>query len=49
MGNTLTNDPYKELGVSSKKTGVHKATKNLSKGLYPGAFLPNSSYVSESA
>lgn len=38
MGNTLTNDPYKELGVSSKKTGVHKATKNLSKGLYPGAF-----------
>lgn len=38
MGNTLTNDPYEELGVSSKKTGVHKATKNLSKGLYPGAF-----------
>lgn len=31
-------DPYAELGVSSKKEGVHKATKNLSKGLYPGAF-----------
>lgn len=38
MGKQLTNDPYAELGVSSKKTGVHKATKNLSKGLYPGAF-----------
>ena len=38
MGKKLTNDPYAELGVSSKKTGVHKATKNLSKGLYPGAF-----------
>lgn len=38
MGKTFTNDPYAELGVSSKKTGVHKATKNLSKGLYPGAF-----------
>ena len=34
----LTNDPYAELGVSSKKTGVHKATENMSKGLYPGAF-----------
>ncbi len=31
-------DPYATLGVSSKKEGVHKATKNLSKGLYPGAF-----------
>ena len=38
MGNNLTNDPYAELGVSSKKEGVHKATENLSKGLYPGAF-----------
>ena len=38
MGKAFTNDPYAELGVSSKKTGVHKATKNLSKGLYPGAF-----------
>lgn len=38
MGKQFTNDPYAELGVSSKKTGVHKATKNLSKGLYPGAF-----------
>ena len=38
MGKTLTNDPYAELGVSSKKEGVHKATENLSKGLYPGAF-----------
>ena len=38
MGKAFTNDPYEELGVSSKKTGVHKATKNLSKGLYPGAF-----------
>ena len=38
MGKQLTNDPYAELGVSSKKTGVHNATKNLSKGLYPGAF-----------
>ena len=26
------NDPYATLGVSSKKEGVHKATKNLSKG-----------------
>ena len=31
-------DPYSELGVSSTKTGVHKATKNLYKGLCPGAF-----------
>ena len=31
-------DPYANLGVSSKKEGVHEATKNLSKGLYPGAF-----------
>lgn len=38
MGKELINDPYAELGVSSKKTGVHKATKKLSKGLYPGAF-----------
>ncbi len=38
MGKNLSKDPYAELGVSSKKTGVHKATKNLSKGLYPGAF-----------
>lgn len=38
MEKKFTNDPYEELGVSSKKTGVHKATKNLSKGLYPGAF-----------
>ena len=38
MGKTFSNDPYTELGVSSSKTGVHKATKNLSKGLYPGAF-----------
>lgn len=38
MGKKLTNDPYAEVGVSSEKTGVHKATKNLSKGLYPGAF-----------
>ena len=38
MGNPYTNDPYAELGVSSKKTGVHKAIKHLSKGLYPGAF-----------
>lgn len=38
MEKKFTNDPYAELGVSSKKTGVHKATKNLSKGLYPGAF-----------
>lgn len=38
MGKQFTNDPYAELGVSSKKTGVHKATNGLSKGLYPGAF-----------
>lgn len=38
MGKEFTNDPYAQLGVSSKKEGVHKATKNLSKGLYPGAF-----------
>lgn len=38
MGKSSTNDPYAELGVSSKKEGVHKATENLSKGLYPGAF-----------
>lgn len=34
----LKKDPYQELGVSSKKEGVHEATKDLSKGLYPGAF-----------
>lgn len=38
MEENLKRDPYAELGVSSKKEGVHKATKNLSKGLYPGAF-----------
>lgn len=39
MKKEFTNDdPYAELGVSSKKEGVHKATENLSKGLYPGAF-----------
>lgn len=38
MGNRINIDPYAELGVSSEKKGVHKATKNLSKGLYPGAF-----------
>lgn len=38
MGNDLTNNPYAELGVSSQKEGVHEATKDLSKGLYPGAF-----------
>ncbi len=31
-------DPYAQLGVSSSKEGVHKAIKNLSKGLFPGAF-----------
>ena len=31
-------DPYLDLGASSKKDGVHEATKNLSKGLYSGAF-----------
>ena len=34
----MSKDPYSNLGVSSKKEGVHKAIKNLSKGLYPGAF-----------
>ena len=34
----FTNDPYAQLGVSSKKEGVHEATKDLSKGLFPGAF-----------
>lgn len=38
MEKKFTKDPYAELGVSSKKEGVHEATKNLSKGLYPGAF-----------
>lgn len=38
MEKKITNDPYADLGVSSKKEGVHKATENLSKGLYPGAF-----------
>lgn len=38
MGKPFTNDPYAQLGVSSKKEGVAKATKNLSKGLFPGAF-----------
>lgn len=38
MEKRLTNDPYAEVGVSSTKAGVHKATKNLYKGLYPGAF-----------
>ncbi len=38
MDKEKVNDPYAGLGVSSKKEGVHKAIKNLSKGLYPGAF-----------
>ena len=38
MGKTVTNDPYKELGVSSSKEGVHEAIKGLPKGLFPGAF-----------
>ena len=36
--NDIEKNPYEELGVSSTKKGVHEATKNLSKGLYPGAF-----------
>ena len=31
-------DIYSQLGVSSKKTEVHKAIKSLDKGLFPGAF-----------
>ena len=31
-------DPYAQVGASSTKRGVHEATRNLSKGLYPGAF-----------
>lgn len=38
MSLKIEKDPYTQLGVSSKKEGVHEATKNLSKGLYPGAF-----------
>lgn len=38
MEKEIKKDPYAELGVSSKKEAVHEATKNLSKGLYPGAF-----------
>ena len=38
MGKETNYDPYAELGVSSQKAAVHKATKHLSKGLYPGAF-----------
>jgi phosphoribosylformylglycinamidine cyclo-ligase len=38
VGKQTINDPYSELGVSSTKQGVHNATRNLSKGLYPGAF-----------
>ena len=38
MGKQFSEDPYEQLGVSSSKTGVHAATKSLSKGLYPGAF-----------
>lgn len=38
MDKRLINDPYEELGVSSSKLGVHEAIKDLSKGLYPGAF-----------
>ncbi|MHA1671000.1 MAG: AIR synthase related protein [Promethearchaeota archaeon] len=29
---------YSQLGVSSKKEDVHKALKNINKGLFPGAF-----------
>ncbi|MDD2376725.1 MAG: AIR synthase-related protein [Clostridia bacterium] len=35
---TEVRDPYEALGVSATKKGVHEATKDLSKGLYPGAF-----------
>lgn len=38
MEKKLTSDPYADLGVSSTKKGVHKATKSMYKGLYPGAF-----------
>lgn len=38
MGKYLTPDPYAELGVSSTKKGVHKATESLYKGINPGAF-----------
>ncbi|MDD4188009.1 MAG: AIR synthase-related protein [Bacilli bacterium] len=34
----IEKDPYSALGVSSKKEGVHEATKNLSKGLFLGTF-----------
>lgn len=42
----MTQDRYKELGVSAHKEGVHRATANLQQGLFPGAFckiLPESS------
>jgi phosphoribosylformylglycinamidine cyclo-ligase len=38
MADTNVRDLYQELGVSSSKEGVHKATKDLEKGLFPGAF-----------
>ena len=38
MSCNIVKDPYAGLGVSSKKEGVHRAIKNLSKGLYPAAF-----------
>lgn len=38
MEKEIIKDPYAQLGVSSKKEGVHEATKDLDKGLYPSAF-----------
>ena len=34
----MTTDKYMKRGVSSQKEDVHKAIKNIDKGLFPQAF-----------
>ena len=36
--NSASNDRYRQRGVSAQKEDVHKAIKNIDKGLYPKAF-----------
>ena len=38
MSSLKTSDKYLERGVSASKEDVHKAIKNLDKGLFPNAF-----------
>ena len=43
----MEKDPYSQVGVSARKEGVHQATKDLDKGIFPGAFCKVQPYIDE--